>query len=341
MVAYAIPSAVVIVWTLTRHRAWSWRRLAPAAAVGAAIVAILFVDNAKVTGNWRVMPWNVWSQEYMPWDKPGFGMDSTPPRRELPHVMNEFARAFSALHKDYTPANLPRETWDRLAEISESTLGTWRRPDARILLAPFAIIGIILLAWGRPVREGRFALVCAVSLFVAYMSYAHPSGWTLYYLEASWLLPFAAALGLWAALTMAAQRTRVPTAQLLRVASAPATLATAAFLGVMTWFAIPRVNEARYYADISHATLRGWRTAVQGAIPDQRAILFVRYTPTHYVHESLIANDPDLAGARVWIVYDRGAENMKLAAVAPERTLYLFDEQTRMLSRLHRAAARR
>lgn len=341
MVAYAIPSAVVVLWTLTRYRAWSWRRLAPAAAVGAAIVALLFVGNAKVTGSWRTMPWNVWSREYMPWDKPGFGMDSTPPRRELPHVMSVFADQFSEFHKDYTLANLPTETWYRLSEISESTLGTWRRPDARTLLAPFALIGIVLLAWGRPVREGRFALVCAVALFASYLSYAHPAPWTLYYLESSWLLPFAAALGLWMTLTMVARRTRGPSVQLLRVASTPATFVTAAFLGALTWFAIPRVNGAREFADLSHATIRGWRTFVQAAIPDERAILFVRYTPTHYVHESLIANDPDLAGARLWIVFDRGAENRRLAALAPERTLYLFDEKTRVLTRLDRTVAHR
>jgi hypothetical protein len=140
---------------------------------------------------------------------------------------------------------------------------------------------------------------------------------------------------------MVAQRTRAPSAHLLRVASTPATLATAAFLGAMTWFAIPRVNGARGYADLTHGTVRGWRTFVKGAIPEQRAILFVRYTPTHYVHESLIANDPDLASARLWIVFDRGAENKKLAALAPERTLYLFDEQTRVLSRFNRTLARR
>jgi hypothetical protein len=59
------------------------------------------------------------------------------------------------------------------------------------------------------------------------------------------------------------------------------------------------------------------------------------------VHESLIANDPDLASARLWIVFDRGADNKKLAALAPERTLYLFDEETRVLSRFNRTLARR
>jgi hypothetical protein len=79
---------------------------------------------------------------------------------------------------------------------------------------------------------------------------------------------------------------------------------------------------------------------VNSAIPDQRAILFVHYAPSHYVHESLVANDPDLADARLWIVYDRGAEDAKLAALAPDRATYLFDEQTRVLTRLGLVARR-
>src|SRR5205085_2418844 len=304
MIAYAIPSAAVVIWTLTRHHAWQWRRIAPAAAIGAAIVGILLVSNSKVTGSWRSMPWNVWSREYMPWDVPGFGLTTTPPRRELPRVMSVFAEQFMEYHKDYTLAAVPAQATARLSEIAESTLGAWSHPDVRTLLAPFAIIVIVLLAWGRPVREGRFALACAVSLFLAYLSYAHPAPWTLYYLESSWLLPFAAALGLWTVTTMVALRVRIPTAHLLREAPSLSTLTAAAFLGATLWFAIPRINGARRFADLSHDPLRGWRDFVGSTIPDRRAIVFVRYTPSHYVHESLVANDPNLASARLWIVFD-------------------------------------
>ncbi|HEY2378373.1 MAG TPA: hypothetical protein VGH98_20510 [Gemmatimonadaceae bacterium] len=341
MVAYAIPTGLVVIWTLTRYRAWHWRTIAPAAAIGAAIVGIVFVSNAKVTGSWRSMPWNVWSREYMPWDVPGFGLDTTPPRRELSPVMSRFAQQFGGLHKNYTIANLPSQTWARLSEISESSLGTWRRPDVRTLLAPFAIIGLILLAVGRPIREGPYALACAVALFVSYLSYAHPPPWTLYYLESSWLLPFAASLGLWMVTTMIVQRVRAPSAALLHEVQRLPTFATAALVGALLWFAIPRINGARQFADLSHNTLRSWRNFVNSAIPDRRAILFVRYAPWHYVHESLVANDPDLASARLWIVYDRGAEDAKLAALAPDRATYLFDEKTRALSRLGSSLARR
>jgi hypothetical protein len=73
--------------------------------------------------------------------------------------------------------------------------------------------------------------------------------------------------------------------------------------------------------------------ALFASIPDARSIVFVRYAPTHNLHTSLIVNDPDLAHARRWIVYDRGADNVRLMRVAPERTPYLFDEATYSIAR--------
>ena len=45
------------------------------------------------------------------------------------------------------------------------------------------------------------------------------------------------------------------------------------------------------------------------SIPDEKAIVFVRYAPGHDAASELITNEPDLNSARVRIVYDRGEEN--------------------------------
>jgi hypothetical protein len=63
-------------------------------------------------------------------------------------------------------------------------------------------------------------------------------------------------------------------------------------------------------------------------IPDQRAIVFVRYADKHPDGLSLVRNVPDLDKAPVWTVYDRGDDNERLIAVAPERVPYLFDEKS-------------
>jgi hypothetical protein len=339
MVAYAIPVAVVVLWIVRQHRAW--RTMLPAAALGAAVIGVFFVGNAKVTGHWRTMPWNLWSQEYMPWDAPGFGFDSAPPRRTLPPDMQAFTNQFAPYHRAHTLDNLPHEALERLSEIAEGSLGSWRRPDVRTLLAPFAVIGLLLLAWGRSVRGGRLALVCALALIGSYLSYAHPATWTLYYLECSWLLPFAASLGLWATMTFVARR-QWPDKQILRRyvprddrgLSPAAAMASSAMIAALALYALPRAMSAKDYEDLSHKTLRSWRVFLGAQIPaSQRAIVFVRYAPGH-VQQSWIANEPDLGRAHLWLVYDRGAENARLAALAPDRATYLFDESTRSLTAL-------
>jgi hypothetical protein len=48
----------------------------------------------------------------------------------------------------------------------------------------------------------------------------------------------------------------------------------------------------------------------------------------------LIRNGPDVASAPTWIVYDRGADNVRLRAVDPSRAAYLYDEDTGVLAPL-------
>ena len=67
------------------------------------------------------------------------------------------------------------------------------------------------------------------------------------------------------------------------------------------------------------------------------AIVFVRYARTHNDGLSLVRNVPDRDAAPVWTAYDRGAENERLAALAPERALFLFDEASWTLRPLARA----
>jgi hypothetical protein len=85
------------------------------------------------------------------------------------------------------------------------------------------------------------------------------------------------------------------------------------------------------------ASRRAYQLAFSEAastLPDARTIVFIRYSPRHFVHTSLIANHADLASARTWFVYDRGAEDAELMALAPDRVPYLFDERSGTLMRL-------
>jgi hypothetical protein len=71
-------------------------------------------------------------------------------------------------------------------------------------------------------------------------------------------------------------------------------------------------------------------------IPDPRAVVFVRYHPRHNPHLSLIENAADPARARIWVARDRGADNLRLISLAPDRAPYLFDEASWTLYRLQK-----
>jgi hypothetical protein len=67
-------------------------------------------------------------------------------------------------------------------------------------------------------------------------------------------------------------------------------------------------------------------TAIRQAPPN--SILFVRYPPSQNPHRAITRNEIDLASARSWVVYDRGADNARLASFAPDRQLYVLDAST-------------
>jgi hypothetical protein len=75
-------------------------------------------------------------------------------------------------------------------------------------------------------------------------------------------------------------------------------------------------------------------------IREQRAIVFVRYAPQHVDGLSLVRNEPALNDARVWVVYDRGADDERLMRIAPDRATYLFDEGSWSLRRLRKEDTR-
>ena len=72
-------------------------------------------------------------------------------------------------------------------------------------------------------------------------------------------------------------------------------------------------------------------------IPEPRAIVFVRYGANHNDGLSLVRNPADAKDAKVWTVYDRGAENARLLSAAPDRAAYLFDESSWTLRPIPRA----
>ena len=327
-VAFAIPIGIVVIIDVAKRR--DWRALVRPALVALGILAILPIFNWRTLGSWRESTYDTYARLYIPFDHPGFGTNEAKPERSLPPDMQEFSKQFVAVHATHTQNRLGGILLERWNAIFADAFRGWRLPLALLALLGVTAIGI----------EGWFALGSAIVLTLLYLVYAHPALWTIYYLEIFPVLPFLTALGIWTVASIIVQPKLCVGPSPARELGPRQALGAALVAFVLLW---PLSHEVRYARRLE-ATIQSYhldfrqRTA---EIPDKRAIVFVRYAPWHNVHTSLIANEPDLADARLWVVYDRGAENAKLAALAPDRAVYLYDEGTRSLTPIRRTVAGR
>ena len=327
--AYALPAGWIVLRETVRRGAY--RELGTALAPAVAILAVVPIWSHATTGSFLVTPYRLHSTMYIPMVRPGFGLPaSTETLRTLPPEMQKTGEALRRLHASHTLAALPMTAMARLKKIGADAWGGWRWP-----LAIFALLGLFALP-----REGLFAMATSALLFVAHLAYAHYPVWSIYYLEIEPALAFAGAVGLWWAARALLERPvpmRLPVARGMTARSA---WAAVLLVALMTGPATADVVAARARFDVWSVYQQYFR-AVVDSIPEAKAIVFVRYGPRHIDDMALIRNEADLERARAWVVYDRGAENAKLAQLAPERATYLFDEATGTLARWESAGEMR
>jgi hypothetical protein len=310
-VAFALPAAVAALWVLRRRSAWG--QLGFAIVPFLAVMSVIPLWNLETTGDWKVTPIGLYTRTYLPWDKLGFGLDRTTPKRELPAGLAEWLDSFQAAHAKHAVARLPEILAERSMSIVRDVWGGWYAP-----LFAFALVGAFLAP--RPVRLG---LTSAGLLVLLYLLYAHPPGWSIYYVESYPVFAFLTALGLFGTLGWFSRSGFGVAPGYL----AGAAMIAVAILGLMGAYAQRTRNLRRFeHQSRFRALLR--------AIPDVEAVAFVRHGSGHDAHRSLVTNGPDLSHQRVWVAYDRSAENESLCRIAPERTPYLYDEARRSLSRL-------
>lgn len=326
MLAFAIPAGLVVLTTVVRrHR---WRQLIPAAVAGLAVVAIIPFWSAGTTGRWGTTPLDAYVRTYMPFDRVGFGLDSTPALRPLPHDQAIAAGELRRLHPGHVPSRLPSILAERARWLARFLWNDWRAP-----LAAFAALGL----WAMPAAV-LFATGTGALLLLLYLGWAHVPSWSIYYFETLPVVAVITALGLWRALLLISERDLSPRRAALHAGlpSLPAPRASIA-AAVLTLLAIPiaarDLGVIRRGLAANSAYQRAFHDRV-AQVPAARAIIFVRYAPNHPVHLPLVRNEPDLAAARTWIVYDRGDDNTRLARLAPERALFLYDESIDRFFRL-------
>lgn len=315
MLAFALPIAPVVLWTVVRRR--EWRDLLLALALGTSLLAILPLWSSRTTGHALTTPLALYTRQYMPWDIPGFGLDSTPPLRLLPRDLAKVDSLFVGLHTAHTVGALPQILSRRLSFVMSDMWSGWRSP-----LAILALVGLLLSP-----AAGWFAFTTAAVLFLSYASYAHAPSWSVYYSEGLPVLAFLTALGGWIVM----RRIVGIVIKGRDDATLPANTDGIARLGLvialllLLWPATSDVrmaHELRQRETLYHRIFR----ELTAAIPAPRSIVFVRYRPNHAAHFSLVRNVPDLQSARTWVVYDRGSDNARLMRLAPDRVPYLYDD---------------
>jgi hypothetical protein len=330
-----VALSLVVIAVVVGHcrRTARWRDLSPATAAVIAVLCVLPLWSWATTGDVRATPLGEYTRDYVPFDKPGFGVrPEDRPAARLPRDQWITSAAFYQEHERHTLGALPATARQRLAMIDRDAWYEWRGG-----LRPFALIGLIVL----PI-EGWIVLAGFLLQFGLYLSYAHPPGWTLYYLEGTPILAFVTALGLVSVLG-ATVRGGTPRfeggltsifAQLRRAlmpgvrSDSPRTvLATmiVGLTGVVAGTAVARQVRSKIHED--HAYFDAFSQLIR-QIPESRVIVFVRYGEKHLDGLSLVRNVADPEHAKVWTVYDRGADNTRLLAAAPDRAAYLFDESS-------------
>lgn len=321
---YALPLGVVVLKDVVVHRLW--RGFTSAVAAGSAILLLLPIHNRLVTGHWLEMPYSRYTRTHLPFDRMGFGLRGSEPPIPLPPDMVAFTEDYKALHGAYTADRLPATVVARSTSLLSGLSGG----------APALFGVLILLGLFRAPAAVLFASLTAVMLFIGHLAYAHPPGWLPYYDESFPVLALLAALGIsrliHGTLTLASSAESRPT-----VSARMSPVLLIATLGLL--LVMPRRLSLGHLIVRNTAYGQTWFRNLVRALPT-RSIVFVRYGPSHDVNYSLIANPPDYPSAPAWIVYDRGDDNARLMALAPDRVPYLYLEDEHRLVPLGTAAGR-
>lgn len=317
MLIFAIPVGAVVLVRISRRKAW--RELRIPSGVGLLFLATWFLWCQRTTGNPLHAPYGLYSRYYFPDDVMGFGLTGLLPLRKLNPDMVQFNEFVQSLHRDYTLASIPSALRARTTAIAANM---WATRAMFLPLTALALITSSATLW--------FALGTAVLLVLAYLSVGHGPLWTVYYVEIEPVLAFVTAVAWWRFCSLLANRRlewplrTVPSGTPNTVF---AVIASALLLMPYTTRAVPYIEGREAERRAYH---RDFRTMLE-MVPAKHSMVFIRYARGHSAHQSLVTNEPDLANARVWTVYDRGADNIRLIRLDPHRKPFLFDDEHRML----------
>lgn len=310
--ALLLPAGV---WILAHaRRRGLFGQVAAAVVVAIPVLAIPPWWSHAVSGRVAPTPYREYSRVYAPWNLPGFRVDLSPPLRPPTPALEKFRRDFLPMHAAHRVERLPAILAERVEGLAVMFFGPRGRHWRWLLLGAF------LVGAATATPPLRFGLLSAGALMAAYLWIAARPLWTVYYLEIYPVLALVTGWGVW--------RLAAPVGRRVVRGGRPVTVGLAAVAGLLGLAAVSvgaagRLERARRW----HADARAPQAALQRAIDSipGRAIVFVSTGPADAPHESFTRNSPDPARERVWVVEDRGADNRRLLALAPDRAPYRYD----------------
>jgi hypothetical protein len=258
----------------------------------------------------------LYTRDYMPFDHPHFGVDSTAPRRMLPGDLETMMPSLREAEREHTIANLPAVAAERLGWFASAT---WRVPTLEAGLGVLGAIAAPAAAW--------VGIATVATVVVGYLAHPTWANWTVYYVEVAPVLAFLTVCGL-AVLLRGVER--APNLRSVLQGLPQGSVALAVVATVWLLYVQHDVRVLRRQEDETHIYQRQFRAQLR-ALPAP-AILFVRHADWHPAYLSLITNGPDWPEAPVWVVAERGAVlDDSLRRSAPHRRAFLFDEAHRII----------
>jgi hypothetical protein len=298
--------------------AGAWKALAAPVALGAAILTLGPLWNQQTLGDWRNDPYPHYSRVYFPFDKPGFGVNPAPPLRPLVPEIAAVGEWSRELHAHYTLSSVPLAFARRLIAVVVWCADGWR----------LALAALMLAAVRHASGAERLGIATIALLLLAYLSFAHPPGWTVYYVEVLPIFYFLAAREMGRII----HKISASGDGGMRW-SAPAANASLAVALMLLPLGVNDVRRVRAAIDLRNAFHRAAEASL-ASLPPEEAIVFISYPPSHNPHLGLTRNEPDLPSAQRWVVYDRGPRNREIRALAPGRAAYQLDAGSMRVERL-------
>lgn len=310
-VAVAVPVAALIVLRLGRTRAW--RHVPGALAIGLLPIALVPIQSHAVTGQWNRTPWSLYSVQYMPWDRPGFGLDNREPLRTLPPDLRAAMSEFKQLHAQHQLRALPALLLTRIHAVWRQQTSGWRF----YLIPGLVLVGLLAAGWA-----AVFVASVMTLQFVLYLTYAHQPFWTLYYAEL--VPPFVALAAIGLARIDRFSRGNASTTSI--VTSGMAILVVGMALPLFQRQRLQHLNIAKPWMDLERALEQ---------TTDEPRFVYVRYGGDHDPHQSLVRNSRLGGESHLQLVYEPPPEvDRTLRQSYPGYQFWRYDAETRTIRRL-------